>query len=245
MKNLKFELIIAYYKRPLIVRNVLESIKGIQYDNWHLTFIDDSGDDEFKDTFLNYGFDNNKITYVPILMSDNDKIKNGGSMFGKYVNDAIIKSDCDIVMLICDDDAVLPDYLDILNRFYLNNPDEKWAYCHVKPYNPNVENYVAAEARNIVFDKSLCDIDLNQYTTPINPFAKVDSSQVTFRKDAMVNGNVWYNYPQTNCLDADIFQKMYNRYGECKFIGGYGQYKGWFEDQLGVRLRSGKGDYID
>ncbi len=41
MSNLKFELIIAYYKRPKIVLNALESIIKSTYDNWHLTFIDD------------------------------------------------------------------------------------------------------------------------------------------------------------------------------------------------------------
>ena len=61
MNNLKFELIIAYYKRPKIVLNALESIIKSTYDNWHLTFVDDSGDDSFKETFLNFGFDKSKI----------------------------------------------------------------------------------------------------------------------------------------------------------------------------------------
>ena len=40
-------------------------------------------------------------------------------------------------------------------------------------------------------------------------------------------------------LDADIFDKMSNVYGKCEFCGCYGQYKGWFNNQLG------KIDYIN
>jgi hypothetical protein len=207
----------------------------LNYDNWHLTFIDDSGDDTFKETFLNYGFNRDKIEYIPILMSDSEKVKIGGSMFGKYVNESIINSDCDIVMLICDDDALDSNYLNNLNDFYTNNPNEMWSYSHVIFYNPEIESYI--NATNKIGN-------LNRFTTPINPRNNVDSSQVTFRKLALVNGGIWYAYPKTVALDADIFTKMYNKYGNCKFNGYTGQYKGWFDNQLGSRIRRGKGNYL-
>jgi len=245
MENLKFELIIAYYKRPKIVRNALNSIMNLNYNNWHLTFIDDSGDDVFKETFLNYGFDKNKITYIPILMSDDEKTKNGGSIFGKYINESVLNSDCDIVMLICDDDALDSEYLNNLNNFYTNNPEEQWGYSHVKLYNPNIEYYLDADNKSLIYNWSLNLVNLNHHTNSIHPYCKVDSSQVTFRKKAMVDGNAWYAFPRTASLDADIFIKIFNKYGPCKFTGCYGQYKGWFEDQLGVRQRLGRGDYIN
>jgi glycosyltransferase involved in cell wall biosynthesis len=145
MGNLKFELIIFYYKRPEIVLNALESIKKSYYKNWHLTLIDDSGNDDFKTTFLKYGFDNKKISYVPIMMSDEEKIKLGGSIFGKYANDVIENSDADIIIPICDDDALLPDYMGKLNDFYSKNPDKVWAYCHNKYFNPKYESYKDAK----------------------------------------------------------------------------------------------------
>jgi len=245
MKSLKFELIIPYYKRPKLVRNALDSIMNLKYDNWHLTFIDDSGDDAFKETFLNYGFNKDKITYVPILMSDDEKTKNGGSIFGKYVNESIVNSDCDIVMLICDDDAVDSEYLNNLNNFYTTNPEEQWGYSHVKIYNPSIEHYSVADKNPSIDDWSNKLVDLNQSTKPIHPVCRIDSSQITFRKKAMVDGDVWYSFPMTANLDADIFMKMFNKYSFCKFTGCYGQYKGWFEDQLGARQRSGRGEYIN
>ena len=245
MKQIKFELIIAYYKRPEIVKNALDSILNLEYNNWHLTFIDDSGDNEFEETFNNYGFDKSKIEYLPILMSDDEKQIQGGSIFGKYVNEAILKSNSDIIILICDDDALVSNYLNILNDYYNNNPDKNWCYCHVKLFNPDIEKYTAADNRPTNYDWSLNFTNLNANTEPIFPYCTVDSSQVSFKKSALVESNVWYSFPKTRDLDADIFNKMSNVYGKCEFCGCFGQYKGWFDKQLGVRFRSGKGDYIN
>jgi len=242
MKNFKFELIVAYYKRPEIVKNALQSIKENSYENWHLSFIDDSGDDFFRDTFFNFGFDAKKIEYIPILMSDEDKNKAGGSIFGKYINDVIVKSDSDIVILICDDDALTENYLIDLNNFYQININEKWSYCHLNFYNPDKESYKSSKyfCENIALNKS----NLNAFTERINPFCKVDSSQVSFRRDAMIDKSVYYPYPKTANLDADIFMRFFQAWGSCPFNGIVGQHKGWFENQLGVRIRTGKGFFI-
>jgi len=242
MKKLKFELIIAYYKRPKIVLNALESIIKSTYENWHLTFIDDSGDDSFKETFLNYGFDSNKITYTPILMSDDEKNKIGGSIFGKYVNNTIRDTDADIIILICDDDAIFPDYMDNLNIFYNLNPEKMWGYCHLEFYNPEIEHYT--QSTKIISNTSFVDAVVNRSTTPINPAYRVDSSQVSFRKQAFTDFNVWYPHPYTANLDAHIFKDMYNALGLCHFTNIYGQYKGCFSNQLGNRIRTGQGAFL-
>ena len=240
--KLKFELIIAYYKRPLIVLNALESIMKSTYDNWHLTFIDDSGDESFKNTFLNFGFDSKKITYTPILMSDDDKVAIGGSIFGKYINDTIKECDSDIIILICDDDAIFPDYMENLNKFYNDNPDKMWGYSYVEFYNPEIEHYTKATKVN--GDPSLGASNLNNSTEQIIPANRVDSSQVSFRKKAFTEGNVWYPHPYTANLDAHVFHNMYKVWGLCDFTNCYGQYKGWFVNQLGARIRKKTGIYI-
>lgn len=242
MENLKFELIIAYYKRPKIVKNALQSIKENTYKNWHLTFIDDSGDDTFRDDLFNFGFDEGKIEYVPILMSDEDKNKIGGSIFGKYINEAIIKSKSDIIILICDDDAITENYLTDLNNFYNKNINEKWSYCHLNFYNPDKESY--KESKHFCENISLNNSNLNGPTERINPCCRVDSSQVSFRRESLVDKLIYYPYPKTANLDADIFMRFFNVWGSCPFNGIVGQYKGWFENQLGVRIRTGKGFFI-
>jgi glycosyltransferase involved in cell wall biosynthesis len=142
MKNLKFEIILAYYKRPKIVLNALNSILNSTYTNWHLSFIDDSGDELFKEDLFNFGFNNEKIEYIPILMSDSEKSSLGGSVHGKYMNEAIKKTDSDIIIILCDDDAIDHSYMENLNIFFNSNPDEMWCYSHVKFFNPNIESYL-------------------------------------------------------------------------------------------------------
>lgn len=241
MEKLKFELIIFYYKRPLIVLNALESILKSDYDNWHLTLIDDSGNNEFEDSFLKFGFDPKKITYLPILMSDDEKIKKGGSIFGKYTNDVISKTDADVIIPICDDDAIFPNYMTNLNKFYQDNPNKNWAYCHLEYFDPNTQKYSESTEN---FQSPFGRPNLNSHTLPINPSMRVDSSQVTFRKRAFTEGNVWYPYPYTADLDAYLFRNMFLKWGSCPYAGFKGQYKGWFADQLGKRMRLINKTYI-
>lgn len=241
-ENLKFELIIFYYKRPTIVLNALESVKLSTYNNWHLTLIDDSSDDSFKETFYNFGFDSEKINYIAIMMPDSEKLKLGGSIFGSYINTVVRNTNADVIIPLCDDDALLPDYMTKLNSFYINNPNNVWAYCHLKFFNPKTESY--KDAKLVPENPELNYPHMNANMTPINPYCRVDSSQVTFKTKALIDGEILYASPLTSNLDADIFMKMFKKYGNCPFMGSFGQCKGWFNEQLGVKQRQGKNPYI-
>ena len=242
MKKLKFELVIPYYRRPIIVANALNSIKNSTYDNWRLTLIDDSGDDSFRNIFLNYDLDSNKTNYIPIMMSDDEKSFLGGSVFGKYVNDLIANSDADIFMLICDDDALNHDYLEKLNNYYVSNPNEVWSYCHLNFFNPNYETYLSSIHNPRL--PYLNPTNLNAFDYPIPPSCRVDSSQVTFRIKSMIEKQIFYPSPKTHDHDRAVFEDFYNKWGNCPFNGLIGQCKGWFNDQLGVRIRNGRGYFV-
>lgn len=225
---LKYELLIPYYKRPKIVLNALESIAKIDYDNWHLTFIDDSGDDSFREAFFNYGLDKDKIKYTAIMMSDDEKIKIGGSIYGKYLNNAIQETNADVIIVICDDDAIFSNYLSNLNKFYADNPNKVWCYSNIKFFNPETEHYSLAQRQNN---------PLNAHVDPIAPSCVVDNSQVSFKKKALVEKNLWYPYPYTKDLDSVIFGKIFAHWGPCPFANCYSQYKGWFNNQLSQRKK--------
>jgi glycosyltransferase involved in cell wall biosynthesis len=233
MSDLSFSILLAYYKRPKIVLNALESIKTMKYSNWKLFFIDDSGDDSFKEALFNYGLDNDKVVYIPSFETDGMKIAQGGSRHGHYLNECIKNHNSDVIITLCDDDALFPDYLQNLNNFYLNNPNEVWAYSHVKFFNPEIEKYTQAidfpKNRQINFPY------LNVHVTKIAPPNRLDGSQISFRRRAFTEPNLWYPYPQTQNLDFSLFQKFTNFWGLCPFSGCCGIYKGWFENQLGVR----------
>lgn len=239
--NLRVAIALAYYKRPKIVLNALQSIKELDYDNWHLFFIDDSGDTSFKDTLDNFGLPKEKYSYLPIMESDETKIKQGGSRHGEFINKAFYENGFDIGITLCDDDALFKDYLSNLNRFY-SHTNEVWGYCHVKFYNPEKEHY--SQASPTCVDPSFNTSLLNLYTDRIAPSCKVDSSQVSFRLDAFKHLGIKYPFPRNRDLDRSVFEQLQVYLGSsCPFIGCYGQYKGWFKNQLGFRHWATKNDF--
>ena len=240
-QNLKIELILPYYKRPKIVLNTLESISKSTYTNWHLTFIDDSGNEDFKETFLNYGFNPEQITYISIMMPDWQKVAfspndEGGSVFGCYVNRVIDKTDADIIYLICDDDAITYDFLEKLNLFFIQNQEQVWCYSACMFYDPEKEHYTKADQYlNDESERWRVNHGFNRYTQPISPGGILDSCQIAFRKRAFVEKNVWYPFPRTKGLDGYVFIHMYNNWGPCSFTNICGIYKAQFSQTLGAR----------
>lgn len=232
MKN-KILILLPYYKREKIVLNALNSIKAITYDNWELCFIDDSGDNSFKDTLLNFGLDNSKIKYVSIMESDSYKKMNGGSSHGYYMNESIINSNADIAIMLSDDDALVSNYLENLNE-YFNNNDVKWCYSSLFFYMPDKETYL--NGRETINNKQTkINKGLNSYKDPINPYCKVDASQVAWLIECNKKHGAWFDYPKTRNLDASFYKKMYEKVGPCYPTFFYSQYKGVFHDQLGER----------
>jgi glycosyltransferase involved in cell wall biosynthesis len=233
--DLNILIVLVYYKRPKIVLNALESIKKLTYQNWNLEFIDDSGDDGFKSTLLNYGIDNSKINYVAVGDSEEQKIFQGGSRHGEFMNKAIHNSESDIIIILCDDDAICDGYFEYLNEYYQLNPEVNWAYSKVLFFDPTKVHYLQSSFTTDYISKGFDFNTLNQYEDPIYPYCKVDGSQVSFKTKVFKEGNIFYPFPQTKNLDASIFLEIYNKYGYCYPTFTYGQYKGVFEGQLGSR----------
>jgi hypothetical protein len=231
--NLKFLIVLVYYKRPNMVLNALQSIKQLSYENWQLDFIDDSGDDSFRDTLMNFGLDSSKINYLPIFDTEEQKKLQGGSRHGEYMNKSIYATTADVVIVLCDDDALTSDFLTNLNSYYTANPDIMWSYSKVKYFNPIFETYHQAVDSYTLARQYGQSVDLNKHDTPINPDCACDSSQVTFRRRCYVDKEIKYPYPQTRNLDSAIYNKMYQAWGPCYPTFFYGQCKGVFDDQLG------------
>jgi glycosyltransferase involved in cell wall biosynthesis len=242
IKESKVLIILVYYNRPSIVLNALESIQELNYENFEVHLIDDGS--EFKgQEVVEKHFPSllNKFSFKYIEDTVETKKQRGGSVFGNYINQKIKESDSDIVITLCDDDALFPNYLNDLNMFFNKNPNEMWCYCYVKFYNPEKNHYKTATEKpdNPTFNTST----LNSHTGKIIPSCRVDSSQVAFRRYAFIKGNVWFPYPQTADLDRYVFERMVTKWGLCPFLGTYGQYKGWFENQLGVKIKNRKEMY--
>lgn len=238
MKDLNFLIILAYYQRPQIVLNALESIKNLTYKNWNLDFIDDSGDTNFQSTLFEYGLDNSKVNYIPIGDSNEQKNLQGGSRHGQFINQSIQNSNSDIVIILCDDDALINGSFEYLNEYYQLNPEVNWAYSKVLFYDPSKEHYSKATKECSYSHPGSSYEILNTWNKPLNPYCKVDSSQVSFRTKVFKESHIKFPSPQTRNLDASVFKRVFNHYGYCYPTFTYGQYKAAFDDCMGNRFKS-------
>lgn len=210
-----------------MVRFALNSIKNQTYKNWELIFVDDSSIVPGKPIVEEILSDClNQIKFY----NTNDPEKkegSGQSVFGKYWNIGSLESDSDLSIMLCDDDALLPNYLENLVNWYQNNPDRHYSYCHLNIFDP----YTVKSFDDIIVNT---DYVLN-HTNSIHPYSMLDSSQVSWKTDAVRLGGARFPFPQTSSLDAVFYSQLFNLYGPCIFNGIVGQYKGVHYDQLNVK----------
>jgi hypothetical protein len=163
------------------------------------------------------------------------------------MNQAIIDSDADVGIMLCDDDALLSDYLSNLKTWFEDNPKRMFCYSNLILFNPFLE-----DPFNLKGDKVL-------RVQPIKPRGKgvkdlrtrcnsshslnkisgeVDSSQVAWKLKCNKIGKCWFPAPKTKHLDSNFYGQLRTIYGSAKFSGFTGQYKGWHHDNLALRSNS-------
>lgn len=237
MKDLKILILLFYYARPKLVQNLLNSILDSTYKNCEVAFIDDTENSwegykvyrTFVPEFMKADI---KFGYVHTKDTDEAKGTRGGSNFGKFANQVMLESDADLAIMGCDDDGVYPTYLEHINKYYQENPEVMYSYGHIILFNPWEEDF------NEVKTRTEASAYLN-WQHDIHPFCQLDSSQVSWNLKECNKAGITFPFPKTNNLDADIYAKMAEAWGLCKFNQGISQYKGWSLDtkvgQLGKR----------
>jgi|694.fasta_scaffold45005_1 glycosyltransferase involved in cell wall biosynthesis len=229
MKMNKFLIILAYYERPTIVLNALKSIMEITYPEFEVHFIDDGSTKkgepivrEFCKSIID------KFTFHYVDNTIEQKKEQGGSIHGKYLNLAISQSDADQVIILCDDDAIYPDFLTRYN-YFLNkgeNKDIPYFYHNMILYDCLKEPYTEGVKR-----KDLSYFT-NQWNIPIHCGGRVDSSQVTYSRKAFIESGLSYPAPQTSGLDMAIYTQMFEKWGTANYSGLISQVKSNNEDNL-------------
>lgn len=232
----KILLIMPYFERPNMVLNALNSFSNIQYDNYEIVIIDD-GSIKFPIHSVLKPEHYSKIKNLKLLYS-HDNLENKfkrGSIHGKFMNQAIRDSNADIVVMMSDDDAVLSDYFNKLDQYYSNNKDIFYSYCHVIPFDPFLQK-PSIELLNSTrsFWNTNATTFLNHHE-PLNPYCRVDSTQVSWRRECNVDKNIFFPEEQTKNLDAAFYSQMFQNYGNCCYNGITGVYKGFHIGQLGNR----------
>lgn len=223
---MKVLILLTYYNRPKMVKNALNSIKESTYKNWELAVVDDGSMFEAKPV-VEKMFNEEELSKTKFY-NTHDTVENKkerGSIFGSFFNIAMSESDADLVIMLCDDDALYPDYLENSVKYFTDNPEEKYCYSHVIQFNPLVEDYHGKEKTDIFMNK----------TWDIDPANNVDASQVCWKRELSVGEDaVLFPYPQTKNLDASFYGGLFKKIGVCKYSGFISQYKGMHEHQLGV-----------
>jgi glycosyltransferase involved in cell wall biosynthesis len=228
--NLKFLLIFAYYQRPKIARWGMESILNQTYSNFEVVFIDDSEDfqpgfDLFQDMV---GADP-RFKYVHTGDTTANKLARGGGIFGRFMNEAMEQSDADIVIIICDDDSIMPDYLEKLNRFYLDNPHIQTSYCDVVVYNALTDDW-----REKIKETVPSNHFLNTNKLPHNMNCSKDSCQGSWRLDLVRNNpGLRYPWPLTHALDSRMYEMLFQLTGPAYPNDILGALKQYSEINLG------------
>lgn len=223
---LKILILLAYYQRIEIVKNAFRGIKELQYTNFDLFIIDDGSQtkphiDQIAAEALGVRY--SRTGFYLCTDTPEQKKAQGGSRHGQFLNEIILASNADLVVINCDDDILLPDYLTNLDKWFRAHPEKKYGYSHVRTFDPTKESPFGIEKRP----------HWTNLTETIHPVNRVDSSQVVFRTECFKKGGARFPSPQTRNLDAALFQQLFDLYGPCDFMGFDGQYKGWFPGQLG------------
>lgn len=261
MNDLEILIILVYYNRSNMMLNALNSIKNQTYKNWHLAFIDDGsmvpGAPIVKEVLSEYmqgpisgtrvreekwsKETQGQVTLWRIDDTLEDKRKQEGTRHPEYMNRSIlecVESPESPVIILCDDDALLPDYLSDLNEYYKSNPSTLHSFCHVIPFDPTKElpsEELASRASSFWLNKR----------GTIHPFNAIDGSQSTYRRKVFSELGVRYPSPAHRCLDASLHQQLVEKAGLCPFNGIIGQYKGIFANQLGQRNSGNEYDPTD
>jgi glycosyltransferase involved in cell wall biosynthesis len=231
-------ILLFYYDRPEMVKNALDSINKQTYRNYQVAVIDDGSENPFMDSYLEMVDISNshKYTIMNTHHSAKQKQAQGGSMIGKFANQAMEMCGSDIVIMLCDDDALMPEYLQNLNTFFTNNPEANHCHSKVKFYNPTVEKYTEAKSTTDYRHSGSTYHSLNKAGTVV--CEGFDASQVAWRNKL----NIKFPYPQTRNLDASVYKQLRD-HGPCYSTGTFGQAKAAFADQLGNRFRDRKSEY--
>tara|TARA_Y100001937_G_C7109546_1_gene326829 strand:- start:329 stop:1612 length:1284 start_codon:yes stop_codon:yes gene_type:complete len=242
--DLKIQILFFYYDRPQMSQKfALKSVFTSTYKNWELCIIDDSTNQDVENVLSTY-FESypehrqmeHQVKIIKTNDSEEEKRKRGNSIFGKFATEAVNQTDSDITFMLCDDDAILPDYLFKLNKFYKEHRNCIYSYCHLITYDPS-------QTEKLEDIKSSSDEEhanrLNKKGIVNNGFNNLDSSQVSWRTFNFVQSKIQFKWPLTKSLDAYLYDDMKNAWGGCMHNHMVGQYKAWFDDQLGNRAGFG------
>jgi hypothetical protein len=165
-------------------------------------------------------------TYYNTLDTVEKKLERGYSEFGAIWNMACRTSDASIAIMLCDDDALYPSYLENLVEWFEANPEANYCFSNVMEFDPFVG-----------LAPALCPLTPSymNYGYPVSPSCSVDASQVAWKRQKAVDAGIFFDERRTKNLDCDLYVRMDEAWGLCPPTNFLGQYKARYADALSYR----------
>lgn len=226
---LKVLILLPYYDRPNLVRNALWSIRNSSYPNWQLAYIDDGSKvplGPIVSEILGDYPDKVKGYYSHDTVEQ--KIKQGGSRHGHFLNLAVKESDADIGIMLCDDDALVQDYMQKLSAYFTEHPDVPHTYSYIYIFDPTKEKP----------GPHLHTQDRTVHPCNTNPPERIAAMQIAWRIRGQKEHNIWFVPIIEHGLDAHFNIGLRKAFGPIPFSGFFSQYRGVYSDTLSERMNT-------
>lgn len=245
------------YKRPQMLRNAIRSIynEGLLWSSRdhttkhqiEIVIVDDCEAEAIEEFGAQKSGEYDGMRIIQPRDTLMQKHGHTASRVGWALNKAVMESDADIVMMLCDDDLVYPWAAEKIIKFFEEHPEEDWGWGSACTYNavtcnfPTIETndgmqlihgqIVTAEGENSPPGKR--DVPFMERTVAANI---LDISQVAWRRESQIAHNIrWIDksHPNRNPIDHMVFHQMDSRFSEgCPNMDILVQYKGSHDTQL-------------
>jgi hypothetical protein len=224
---MKTLVILPYYNRPKLLLNALVSLRDSSDQNWTLAFIDDaSPTDEglcSVDVILSEQVKKGMVHKYVVPVEEKEQLK--WTTQPVYMNRAMREIASDLTLILCDDDALLVNYIENSVKWFTEHPNELYGFSNVRVYFP------PKESPSEILPIRPFHTNHLQKVCPVNT---VDASQVVWRSKVALERGCFFDEARQYDHDASMWEAMWRSgYGECPYMGFYGQYKGIHQFQLG------------
>lgn len=228
---LKGLIILLYYDRHNLVHNALDSIRHLQYDNYVVYAIDDGSEVALKPIVeMHYADINDKFIHIRIDDSIAQKEKQGGTRIGNYINKAMAEASADFVVILCDDDALVPEYFGHLDKWFTKHSEVVHCYSHIIDFNPlaqrvDVQLPVRSNLNYLGAVSGVGDNKLVISQIAWRPFS-LTMERIYFPKNSGHGGRTMMSW---------FISALYQAFGDFQYTGFRSQFRGCFDGQLSKR----------